>query len=91
VVVALDSSQGDEVASDARRNFEGDAMRIVVDLNLCQGHSQCEEVAPEIFQVREGDNGYQSVVVNANPDGKLHEKLEAAVRRCPTEALSLVD
>jgi ferredoxin len=64
-------------------------MNIVVDLNLCQGHSQCEEVAPEIFQVREGENGYQTVVVNTSPDASLQEKLDAAVRRCPTEALSL--
>ncbi|HVB06224.1 MAG TPA: ferredoxin [Acidimicrobiales bacterium] len=66
-------------------------MNIVVDLNICQGHSQCEEAAPEIFQVREGDNGYQSVVVNANPEAALREKLEMAVRRCPTEALSISD
>lgn len=64
-------------------------MKIVVDLSVCQGHSQCEEAAPEIFQVREGANGYQSVVVNENPDPSLREKLEMAVRRCPTEALSL--
>ena len=66
-------------------------MKIVVDLSICQGHSQCEEAAPEIFQVREGENGYQSVVVNASPDDSLREKLETAVRRCPTEALSLSD
>jgi ferredoxin len=64
-------------------------MKIVVDLSLCQGHSQCEQAAPEIFQVREGANGYQTVVVNENPEASLRDKLELAVRRCPTEALSI--
>jgi ferredoxin len=66
-------------------------MNIVTDLNWCQGHSQCEQIAPEIFEVREGPNGFQSVVVNANPDAALRAKLEEAVRRCPTEALSFTE
>ncbi len=69
-------------------------MKIVVDLSICQGHSQCEEAAPEIFQVREGENGYQSVVVNASPDETPSERSSrrrSVAARRSREALSISD
>ena len=65
--------------------------KIQVDYTLCKGHSQCEQVAPELFEVREGNDGYQSFPRVADVDANNRALLEQAVRRCPTEALSIVD
>jgi ferredoxin len=63
-------------------------MRIHVDLNVCQGHGQCEDVAPDLFEVR--DDGYAHVLVDEvlNPDARA--RAQQAARRCPTEAIELV-
>ena len=62
-------------------------MRIVVDTQLCQGHGVCMGEAPEVFLVtREG----KLTVLNEKPPAELREQMEAAVRYCPTGALSIV-
>ena len=58
-------------------------MRIKVDYVLCQGHAVCMSEAPEVFQVDEK--------TGENPGGQLREKVELAVKYCPTSALSLVE
>jgi len=30
-------------------------MRVVVDHDLCEGHSRCAQTAPEVFEVRDDD------------------------------------
>jgi ferredoxin len=63
-------------------------MRIVVDLQLCQGHGVCMGEAPEVFDVtRQG----KLTVLDATPPAPLRAQVEAAVRYCPTGALSLVE
>ena len=63
-------------------------MRIVVDLDLCQGHGVCESEAPELFEV----NRDRTVeVLDRTPDESQRRALEAAVKYCPTHALSLVE
>lgn len=63
-------------------------MRIVVDRQLCQGHGVCMGEAPEVFEVtREG----KLTVLTATPPAALRAQVEAAVRYCPTGALSLVE
>jgi ferredoxin len=62
-------------------------MRIKVDWDLCQGHGACRSEAPEVFDV---DRERQQVVVKLErPPEALHEKVRAAVRYCPTLALSI--
>ena len=63
-------------------------MRIEVDLDLCQGHAMCELEAAEIFSVPR--NGKVSVTDPAPPES-MRSAVEAAVRYCPTQALTLVD
>ena len=41
------------------------ALRIVVDLDLCQGHGVCEFEAPEVFEVRQ--RRARSIVLDASP------------------------
>lgn len=66
-------------------------MRIVADLQLCQGHGMCEDEAPEIFRVVDSEDGSYSHVeiLVQEPDAGLREKAEAAVRFCPNRALSI--
>ncbi len=66
-------------------------LKIVADLQLCQGHGMCEDSSPEIFRVVESEDGSYSHVeiLVSSPDKALREKVEEAVRFCPNRALSL--
>jgi ferredoxin len=61
-------------------------MRVVVDLNQCDLHGLCVETAPEVFEI--GDDGVLHVLNETPPDG-LRTKVDAAVRGCPTGAISI--
>ena len=63
-------------------------MRIVVDLDLCQGHGVCESEAPALFAVT---RDHLVEVLDPSPPDTERAALQAAVRFCPTHALSLVD
>jgi ferredoxin len=63
-------------------------MRIIVDHDLCEGNAVCVRVAPEIFAV--GDDDQARVLVQAPPASE-RANIEAAVARCPRQALSLRD
>lgn len=59
-------------------------MKVSVDQGLCQGHGQCVESAPEVFEVR--DDGFAHVlreIDSAQVEGKVRE----AAGRCPVEAI----
>lgn len=64
-------------------------MRIEVDLALCHGHAQCEEVAPEIFEVR--DDGYAALLITETSEPRLCALAQEAALRCPAEAILLRD
>jgi ferredoxin len=66
----------------------GDAMKIVVDYDLCEGNAVCTKLCPEVFEVRDDDRTHLRV---EHPPEALREKVVAAVRRCPRQALSLVE
>jgi ferredoxin len=63
-------------------------MRIQVDRDLCEGNAVCMKMAPEVFAVGDDD---QVKVLIAQPGEELRAKVEAAVRRCPRQALTLVN
>ena len=65
-------------------------MRVIADLDLCQGHSICALEAPEIFRVRERleEHDQVDVLLEEIPDA-LRPKLDAAVRYCPNRVLSV--
>lgn len=62
------------------------AYKIVVDFDLCESNGICMDIAPEVFEVR--DDGFlyilQEVVTK-----ELLPKVEEAVPRCPTQAITL--
>ena len=63
-------------------------MKIHADLDVCQGHGQCEESAPEVFEV--GDDALVHLLI-VNPSEGLRPAVEEAVRRCPVDALRTDD
>ncbi|MFF2395272.1 ferredoxin [Nocardia sp. NPDC058114] len=63
-------------------------MRIVVDLDLCQGHGVCQDEAPAVFTVPKRG---PVQITDATPDAAEHKAVEAAIRYCPTRALSIAD
>ena len=66
-------------------------MKIIADLQLCQGHGMCEDTSPEVFRVTESEDGSYSQVeiLVTDVDAGLREKMEEAVRFCPNRALSI--
>ena len=62
-------------------------MRVSVDADLCQGHAMCELEAPEVFSVPKA--GPVAVVGDITDLESVRAAVEAAVRHCPTGALTL--
>lgn len=62
--------------------------RIVVDRDLCQGHGVCESEAPEVFSV---SKDAALTVLQESPGDAERKAVEAAVKYCPTHALSIVE
>lgn len=63
-------------------------MRVVVDYDLCESNAICMGIAPEVFEVRDDDLLY---ILDENPPEALRERVEEAVRRCPKQALTLLE
>lgn len=62
--------------------------RIAVDADLCQGHAVCQSEAPDVFSVsKQGE----LTVLDERPPDDARTAAEAAVRYCPTHALSIVE
>ncbi len=61
-------------------------MKIQVDYDLCEANAVCMSKAPEVFKVDDEDNLH---ILIESPPEELREKVEAAVRLCPRQALSL--
>ncbi|RDG39938.1 ferredoxin [Streptomyces corynorhini] len=58
-------------------------MRIVVDLNRCQGYAQCAFLAPEVFEL----HGEEALMfAPAVPDGQ-QEYVRRAAAACPVQAI----
>ncbi len=68
------------------RSARPSGWRLVVDRDLCQGHGVCESEAPDLFEVSKA--GALTIVEERPPDAARH-RAEAAVRYCPTHALSI--
>jgi ferredoxin len=63
-------------------------MKVVVDYDLCEANAVCMEQAPEVFRVDEDDSLH---ILIERPPESLRAKVEAAVRLCPRQAITLVE
>lgn len=63
-------------------------MRVVVNPDLCEGNALCVKEAPEVFVLGDDD---QAHLLIENPPEALRQKVDRAVRRCPRNALTLLE
>ncbi|GGR33677.1 hypothetical protein GCM10010251_57490 [Streptomyces aurantiogriseus] len=61
-------------------------VRLVVDLNRCQGYAQCAFLAPDVFAM----HGEEGLLYTPEADEAQREKLAQAAAACPVQAI-LVD
>ena len=64
-------------------------MRIAVDRDLCQGHAVCESEAEGIFVLEK--RATTVTVLDESPPEDRRGEVEAAVRYCPTHALTIIE
>jgi ferredoxin len=62
-------------------------MKVKVDLELCQSHGLCAEVAPEVFEIR--DDGFLYLLDEDPHEARVLQKVEKAIVECPTGAIVL--
>ncbi len=60
----------------------------MVDRDLCQGHGVCENEAPGVFEV---SKAAELTVLQERPPEAERKAVEAAVKYCPTHALTIVE
>jgi sterol 14-demethylase len=83
-----DVTQSAAPVRTATREANG-TVRVRVDLGLCQGHAVCVSEAPEVFRLNATATAVEILQAEA-PEG-LRTKLAAAVKHCPTRALTIED
>ena len=66
------------------------ALKVKVDVDLCQGHSVCLGECPEVFDVVEQDDAYPVVkVLLESPPDELREKVMTAEKYCPNHVITV--
>ncbi|HVK73484.1 MAG TPA: ferredoxin [Kofleriaceae bacterium] len=63
-------------------------MKILVDRDRCEGNARCVQEAPAVFAV---DDREQLQVLLEEPGPEHKAAVEAAVARCPRQALQIDD
>ena len=58
-------------------------MRIVVDLNKCQGYAQCVPLAPDVLKLL----GDEALAYDPNPDDSQRQRVMRAAASCPVQAI----
>ena len=61
-------------------------MRLVVDLNRCQGYAQCCFLAPDVFHL----HGEEALLYHPDPEPEHRVDVLRAAAACPVQAI-LVD
>ncbi|KUN88357.1 ferredoxin [Streptomyces bungoensis] len=59
-------------------------MRLVVDLNKCQGYAQCAFLAPDVFAL----HGEEALLYDPRAAEEQRERLARAVAACPVQAIT---
>jgi ferredoxin len=63
-------------------------MRVVVDLERCEGHGLCVATAPELFEF---DPEGLSRVLHPFPGSNQDSQARAAARACPLQAILVIE
>jgi len=67
----------------------GRGARVVVDVDLCQGHGVCATEAPAVFRLARAGGPVE--LLDPQPPETVDPQVDLAVRHCPTRAIKLVD
>ncbi|MFD9814496.1 ferredoxin [Streptomyces sp. NPDC059080] len=62
-------------------------MRLVVDLNRCQGYAQCAFLAPDVFAL----HGAEALMYDPQPDDAERPQVLRAAHACPVRAITVED
>ena len=62
-------------------------MRVQVDRDVCESNGVCVRLVPEVFALDDDDR----LRLEPSPPEALRARIEEAVRRCPKQALKIVD
>ncbi|MEW2131412.1 ferredoxin [Streptomyces sp. NPDC005435] len=60
-------------------------MRIVVDLNKCQGYAQCAFLAPDVFTM----HGDEALLYNPRAADEERDAVARAAAACPVQAITV--
>ncbi|MGW4671387.1 ferredoxin [Streptomyces sp. NPDC004324] len=60
-------------------------MRLVVDLNRCQGYAQCAFLAPDVFAM----HGDEALLYDPHAEEERREDVARAVAACPVQAIAV--
>ncbi|MFF4417857.1 ferredoxin [Streptosporangium sp. NPDC001559] len=60
-------------------------MRIVVDLNRCEGYAQCAFLAPDVFSM----HGQEALMYDPGPGEERREQVLRAAAACPVQAITV--
>jgi ferredoxin len=60
-------------------------MRVVVDLNRCQGYAQCVFLAPDVFEL----HGEEALLYDLNPDDAERVRVLRAAASLPGAAIAV--
>lgn len=63
-------------------------MKVVINLDLCEGNARCQEAAPQVFEVGEDDRAH---LLMADPPESQRAAIERAVRLCPRQAITIAE
>lgn len=72
-----------------RWSGEVSALRVSADRSRCCGAGLCAALAPEIFT--QSDDDGTVIVLDATPPAERSAAVRAAVRRCPSQAIQVLD
>lgn len=61
-------------------------MKVTIDRDECIGDGICENVCPEVFEVRDDGLAY---VLTFEESPEILEKIEEAIDECPTSAITM--
>jgi ferredoxin len=64
-----------------------ESIRVLVDTDVCTGNGMCVRIAPQVFQIADGD--VASVLMAEVSDPALIELAEEAEQACPTLAIKI--
>ena len=63
-------------------------MKLKIDLDICQGHGRCYDLAPKVF--REDARGYVELIHETGPP-ELEEEARKGKDNCPELAIDFVN